>query len=181
MAIEVRETSLQDARLLVPDVFADQRGFFKETYSSTKYAALGIADVWVQDNVSRSVRNVIRGLHGDRRMAKLVQVLRGTAWDVIVDLREGSPTYKRWEGFELSEDNHRQLYVPAGFLHGFLAQSDDVLLMYKQSALYDPSQEFAVNWRDPSLAIAWPLAGEPIVSPKDASAPLLGNMGGNGA
>jgi dTDP-4-dehydrorhamnose 3,5-epimerase len=174
MAIEVLQTSLEGARLLIPDVFSDERGFFKETYSSAKYQALGIDDVWLQDNVSRSSRNVIRGMHGDRRMAKLVQVLFGRAWDVIVDLREGSPTYGRWEAFELSAENHRQLYIPAGFLHGFLAQSDETILMYKQSALYDPSQEFAINWRDPTLAISWPLDGEPIVSAKDANAPFLG-------
>jgi dTDP-4-dehydrorhamnose 3,5-epimerase len=172
--VKVLETSLKDARVAVPDVFPDERGFFKETFSRDRYASGGITDVWVQDNVSCSRRNVIRGLHGDRRMAKLVQALRGSAWDVIVDLRESSPTYRRWEGFELSGDNHRQLYIPAGFLHGFLAQSDEVILMYKQSALYDPSQEFSVNWRDPTLAIAWPLDGEPIVSPKDANAPFLG-------
>lgn len=164
---------MKDARVLVPDVFSDERGYFKETYSSVKYRALGISDAWVQDNVSRSSRNVIRGMHGDRRMTKLVQVLQGRAWDVIVDLREDSPTYRKWEGFELTADNHRQLYIPAGFLHGFLAQSDDVILMYKQSALYDPKSEFAVNWRDPTLAIAWPLDGEPMLSPKDAAAPYL--------
>ncbi len=173
MAIQVIETSLKDALVFVPDVFADERGFFKETYSSAKYQALGINAAWVQDNVSSSARNVIRGLHGDRRMAKLVQVMHGRAWDVIVDLREGSPTYRKWEAFELSADNHRQLYIPAGFLHGFLAQSDGTLLMYKQSALYDPKQEFAINWCDPTLAIAWPLDGEPILSPKDAAAPYL--------
>jgi dTDP-4-dehydrorhamnose 3,5-epimerase len=173
MAIHVVDASLAGARVLIPEVFADERGFFKETYSSAKYRALGIAEEWLQDNVSHSRRNVIRGLHGDPRMAKLVQVLRGSAWDVIVDLREGSATYRRWEAFELSADNHWQVYVPAGFLHGFLAQSDDVVLMYKQSALYDPTQEFAVNWRDPALAIAWPLDGEPLVSAKDAAAPFL--------
>lgn len=175
MAIDVFTTSLTDARVIVPAVFADERGFFKESYSRPKYAAIGVVDDWVQDNVSRSARNVVRGLHGDPRMAKLVQVVSGRAWDVIVDLRADSPTYRRWEAFELSADNHRQVYIPAGFLHGFLAQSDDVVLAYKQSALYDPSSEFAINWRDPSLGIAWPLDGEPILSAKDANAPYLGN------
>jgi dTDP-4-dehydrorhamnose 3,5-epimerase len=173
VAIKVVETALKDTRLIMPDVFRDERGFFKETYSSAKYHALGIDDVWLQDNVSRSIRNTIRGMHGDPRMAKLVQALHGSVWDVIVDMRQSSPTYRKWEAFELTAEDHRQLYVPAGFLHGFLAQSDDVILMYKQSALYDPSQEFAINWRDPTLAIAWPLDGEPIVSPKDAAAPYL--------
>lgn len=173
MAIQVLATTLQDARLLVPDVFADERGYFKETYSSAKYEALGIADRWVQDNVSRSARNTVRGMHADRRMAKLVQALQGAIWDVIADLREGSPTYRKWEAFELTGENHHQLYVPAGFLHGFLALEDGSIVAYKQSALYDPAQEFAINWRDPTLDISWPITGEPLISAKDAAAPFL--------
>lgn len=168
--IEVLPSSVfADVRVYVPDVFPDARGYFKETFSRNKYAALGMQDEWVQDSVSRSWRNVIRGMHVDRRMAKLVQALKGTIYDVIVDLREGSPTYKRWEGFTLSEANHHQLYVPAGFAHGFLAQSDDVIVMYKMSAHYDPSFESGVRWNDPTVGIAWPLEGEPILSPKDAA------------
>jgi dTDP-4-dehydrorhamnose 3,5-epimerase len=102
-------------------------------------------------------------------MSKLVQVLRGKIWDVIADIRSGSATYGKWEGFELSEDNHRQLYIPAGFAHGFLALSDDVIFSYKHGALYDPAREGAIRWN----AIAWPLSGEPRLSAKDASAPLL--------
>src|SRR5580704_9816526 len=146
--IEVVATSFPDAKVYVPDVFPDARGFFKETFSRNKYVALGMSDDWVQDSVSRSRRNVIRGMHVDRRMAKLVQALKGTIYDVIVDLREGSPTFRRWEGFTLSEDNHHQLYVPAGFAHGFLAQSDEVIVMYKMSAHYDPSFEGGVRWND---------------------------------
>jgi dTDP-4-dehydrorhamnose 3,5-epimerase len=167
--IEVLPTSFPDAKLYVPDVFPDARGFFKETFSRNKYAAAGMTDDWVQDSVSRSRRNVIRGMHIDARMAKLVQALKGTIFDVIVDMREGSPTYKRWEGFVLSDDNHRQLYVPAGFAHGFLAQSDDVIVMYKMSAHYDPAYESGVRWNEPSIGIAWPLDGEPLISPKDAA------------
>ncbi len=106
-------------------------------------------------------------------MSKLVTVLRGRIWDVIVDLRAGSPSYLRWEGFELSEDNHVQLYIPKGFVHGFLAQSDDVVFSYKHSALHDASREFAYRWNDPTLAIAWPLDGKPILSAKDQTAPLF--------
>jgi dTDP-4-dehydrorhamnose 3,5-epimerase len=174
MAIQVLETTLKDARVFVPDVFGDDRGFFKEAYSAGKYQALGVTEQWVQDNVSYSLRNTVRGLHGDRRMAKLVQVLKGWIWDVIVDLREGSPTYRKWEAFELRADNHHQLYVPPGFLHGFLALDETgSIVTYKQSALYDPAQEFAVNWRDPALDISWPLVGEPRISAKDAAAPCL--------
>lgn len=179
MALAVRSTAFADARLLVPDVFADERGYFKEAYATARYEALGIRDVWVQDNVSRSARDVIRGLHGDRRgMAKLVQVLAGTVWDVIVDLRPGSPTYARWEGYELSAREHTQLYVPPGFLHGFLALEDGAIVTYKQSALYDPAQELAVRWDDPALGIAWPLRGSPVLSAKDAAAPFLSALAG---
>ncbi|HLW38507.1 MAG TPA: dTDP-4-dehydrorhamnose 3,5-epimerase [Candidatus Eremiobacteraceae bacterium] len=168
--IAVHKTDFPDAKIYVPDVFHDQRGYFKETYSTDKYAALGMTDVWVQDSVSRSKRNVIRGMHYDLRMAKLVQVLLGAIYDVIVDVREGSPTFKRWQGFELSADNHRQLYVPRGFAHGFLALSEEVVVHYKMTALYDPKHEGLLSWRDPQVAIAWPLQGEPILSPKDAAA-----------
>jgi len=158
-----------DVRVYVPDVFPDPRGYFKETFSRDKYATLGMHDEWVQDSVSRSRRNVVRGMHVDRRMAKLVQALEETIFDVIVDLREASPTFKRWEGFTLSGENHHQLYVPAGFAHGFLAQSDEVIVMYKMSAHYDPAFEGGIRWNDPTVGIVWPLEGEPILSPKDAA------------
>jgi dTDP-4-dehydrorhamnose 3,5-epimerase len=173
MPIQVLPTDFVDARIFVPEVFEDERGFFKEAYSTAKYKALGLSDEFVQDSVSFSRRNVIRGLHYDVRMSKLVQVLRGRIFDVIVDLREGSPTSLRWQGFELSAENHRQLYVPAGFAHGFLALSDDVVFSYKHGALHDPAHERSVRWDDPTLAIAWPLAGDPILSAKDRAAPPL--------
>ena len=173
MPIQVLPTDFVDARIFVPEVFEDERGFFKEAYSTAKYKALGLSDEFVQDSVSFSRRNVIRGLHYDVRMSKLVQVLRGRIFDVIVDLREGSPTSLRWQGFELSAENHRQLYVPAGFAHGFLALSDDVVFSYKHGALHDPAHERSVRWDDPTLAIAWPLAGDPILSAKARAAPPL--------
>jgi dTDP-4-dehydrorhamnose 3,5-epimerase len=173
MAIQVIETGFADARIFVPDVFVDERGSFKETYSTAKYRALGLSDDFVQDSVSVSIRNVIRGLHYDPRMSKLVQVLRGEIFDAIVDIREGSQTYLRWEGFYLSAGNHRQLYVPKGFAHGFLALSDDVIFSYKHGALYDPATEGSIRWNDPKLAIAWPLHGEPLLSAKDRAAPTL--------
>ena len=170
MALQARETTLADARLFVPDVFEDDRGFFKETYSTAKYHALGLTDDFVQDSVSFSSRNVIRGLHGDPQMSKLVTVLRGKIWDVIVDVRRGSPTYGKWEGFYLSEHNHVQLYIPKGCAHGFLALTDDIVFSYKHGALHDAKREFAYRWDSPSLAIAWPLIGEPRISAKDQSA-----------
>ena len=119
MALQARPTTLNDARLFVPDVYEDDRGFFKETYSTRKYHELGLLDEFVQDSLSHSSRDVIRGLHGDRRMSKLVQCLHGRVWDVIVDLRADSPTYRRWQGFILTEHNHLQLYVPRGSSTGF--------------------------------------------------------------
>jgi len=166
--LTVIDTQFPDAKLIVPDVFADRRGYFKEIFSTGKYAAVGIHDEWLQDAVSRSGRNVLRGLHYDLRMAKLVQVLQGVAFDVIVDMRDGSPTFKRWQSFELTGDNHRQIYVPRGFAHGFLAQSEIVIFHYKMSALYDAAQERLLKWNDPSVGVDWPLDGPPILSGKDA-------------
>jgi dTDP-4-dehydrorhamnose 3,5-epimerase len=173
MAIHVRPTRFSDARIFVPDVYGDDRGYFKETYSRRKYRDLGLMDEFVQDSVSFSHRHVIRGLHGDPQMSKLVQVLRGRIWDVIVDMRAESPTYREWQSFELSEDNHEQLYVPRGFAHGFLALTGDVVFSYKHGALHDPAREFCVRWDDPAVGVAWPLTSAPILSAKDAAAPLL--------
>jgi len=168
--IQVRDTDFAEAKIFIPDVYEDARGYFKESFSKSKYAAVGLQDEWLQDSVSRSRGNVIRGMHYDMRMAKFVQVLEGRIFDVIVDVREGSPTYKRWQGFELSADNHHQLYVPKGFAHGFLVLSDDAIVHYKMSAEHDPRSERVLSWRDPQVGIKWPLRGEPILSPKDAAA-----------
>jgi dTDP-4-dehydrorhamnose 3,5-epimerase len=169
--IQVRDTDFPDAKIYVPDVYEDDRGFFTETYSRDKYAALGMHDLWVQDSLSRSTRNVIRGMHYDMRMAKFVQVLVGKIYDVIVDVREASPTFKKWQGFELSADNHFQLYVPMGFAHGFIALAEDNLVHYKMTAHFDPAHERILSWKDASVGIRWPLVGEPRLSPKDAAAP----------
>lgn len=170
MALTALSTDFAGAHVFVPDVFEDDRGFFKETYATSKYRALGLGDEFVQDSVSFSTANVVRGLHHDPEMSKLVQVLRGRVFDVIVDLRAGSPTFGGWQGFILSEYNHRQLYIPAGFAHGFLALTPDVVFQYKHGALYDPARESAIRWDDPELAITWPLAGEPRISAKDRAA-----------
>jgi dTDP-4-dehydrorhamnose 3,5-epimerase len=165
---------LADSLLLQPRVFEDERGFFTEFYSQARYENAGIRDRFVQDNVSYSRRGVLRGLHGDPRMAKLVGVLRGEVFDVIVDIRAASQSYGKWFGVTLRAGEHRQLYVPHGFLHGFLALSDDVLFLYKQTAPYDPATEFGVAWDDRDLAIEWPLGGlAPILSAKDAANPPL--------
>lgn len=164
-------TKFADAHVFVPDVYEDDRGFFKETWSDPKYAALGLDVRFAQDSSSLSKRNVVRGLHYDFAMAKFVQCLRGSIFDVIVDLRRGSPTYLAWEGFELTQRNHRQLFVPAGFGHGFLALDDDVIVHYKNSVPYDAAREGAVSWRNPRIGIAWPLTGEAHLSAKDAAVP----------
>ncbi|MGA8533262.1 MAG: dTDP-4-dehydrorhamnose 3,5-epimerase [Candidatus Tumulicola sp.] len=176
--MHVEHLPLAGAMLLSVPVFADRRGYFKEAFSTARYRAAGIADEFVQDNVSFSHRNVLRGLHADRRMSKLVGVLAGEAYDVIADVRPDSPTRGQWYGVTLRAGEHRQVYVPAGCLHGFLALSDDVLFLYKQSALYDPSTEFGVRWDDPDLAIGWPApAAGVMLSAKDASNPTARALG----
>jgi len=175
--MEVEQLPLSGALLLAPHIFADERGLFRELYSRESYHGHGIEDAFVQDNLSVSRRDVLRGLHGDARMAKLVGVVRGSAFDVIVDVRPGSPTYRRWFGTTLSARDGRQIYVPRGFLHGFLALEDDTMLAYKQSAPYDPAREFSVAWNDADLAIEWPLGPRlPILSPRDAASPTLRSL-----
>jgi len=168
--LETRATKFPDVLVIVPDVHADDRGFFKEVYSREKYERLGIHQQFVQDNVSRSRAGVLRGLHYDLRMAKLVQCLDGDIYDVVVDMRESSLTYKQWDAIELTGENHWQIFIPPGFAHGFYVLSDYATVLYKQTALYDPSQERVVNWRDPGIGVEWPLDGkEPLLSAKDAA------------
>lgn len=167
MNLQTLNIDLEGAKLIIPPLFQDDRGFFKESYVKAKYHALGIADEFVQDSLSVSSRGVLRGLHADPLMSKLVYVVRGEVFDVIVDTRSTSATFGKWHGVQLSEQNGMQLYVPAGFLHGFLALTDDVVFCYKQSAEYAPGREIAVRFDDPTLGIEWPLDGDPRVSPKD--------------
>ena len=170
----VERLSIAGVQKITPRAFADGRGYFKETFRGSRYDEHGILGPFVQDNVSLSMAGVLRGLHGDERMAKLVQVLHGRAFDVAVDLRKGSPTFRRWVGLMLDASEHTQLYIPAGCLHGFLALEDDTMLSYKQTAEYDPKTELGIAWDDPDLAIAWPLDGAaPLISPKDAGNPTL--------
>jgi dTDP-4-dehydrorhamnose 3,5-epimerase len=179
--MDVEELPLPGPLLLTPRVFRDDRGSFTEIYALDRYRGCGVAETFVQDNLSLSRRGVLRGLHGDRRMAKLVSVVRGSVFDAIVDARPESVTYGRaWTKTLLSADG-QQVYIPRGFLHGFLALEDDTLFLYKQSAPYDPAAEFAVAWNDPQLAIAWPLAGmPPILSARDAANPSLALLATNG-
>ena len=180
-ALRCSRTRIAGALLLEPAAFPDRRGLFKETYVRSKYESLGISDTFVQDNVSVSRLNVVRGLHTDREMSKLVEVLYGNAFDVIVDARPGSATFGQWQSFELSAENHHQLYVPRGCLHGFQALTDGVVFAYKQSAEYDPKRERAVLWNDPALGIDWPSPAAAIVSERDLRNGLFSELAGAGA
>lgn len=171
-------TDLPEVLLLEPTVFEDARGIFLESYNRERFnAAAGRQVDFVQDNYSRSVRGVLRGLHfqvAPHQQGKLVWVTRGTVFDVAVDVRPASATFARWVGVELSESNHRQLWIPPGFAHGFLVLSEVAEFQYKTTAYYRPDAERCICWRDPRLSIDWPLHGiEPVLSSKDAAAPSL--------
>ena len=166
------DTELPGVCILEPKTFGDERGFFLESYNAEVFAKLGIPDVFVQDNHSRSGRGVLRGLHYQlgRPQAKLVRVVRGEVFDVAVDIRVGSPTFGRWAGARLSEENHRMFFVPEGFAHGFCVLSDEVDFLYKCTDFYAPAEERGIIWNDPGLGIDWPLTvDEPIISGKDAA------------
>ena len=173
--MKVSETQLPDVLLIEPQVFGDARGFFTELYREERYRDAGIRDVFVQDNLSRSTRGVLRGLHFQhpRAQAKLVYVISGEVLDVAVDVRAGSPSFGRWTSALLSGTNHCQLYLPAGFAHGFCVLGDEPAdLLYKVDAAYNPAGEGGIAWDDPDIAIAWPIT-EPSLSPRDAAAPFL--------
>ncbi len=168
------QTELPGVVVIEPDVYRDDRGFFLETYHQQKYAAAGIAATFVQDNHSRSLGGTLRGLHAQRRhpQGKLVRVLQGEIFDVIVDIRRGSPTFSRWIGIELSAENFRQCYIPPGFAHGFCVLSDWAEFEYKCTDWYDPTDEIRLLWNDPDIGITWPVR-DPLLSDKDrAGQPL---------
>jgi dTDP-4-dehydrorhamnose 3,5-epimerase len=171
--VERLPTKLSGALLLEPIVHGDQRGFFLETYRRSVLADLGIEDEFVQDNHSRSCRGVVRGMHFQPGMAKLVRCARGEIYDVLVDLRRGSPTFGRWEGFELNDSNHHQIYCPDGFAHGFCVLSDVADVVYLTSAYYDSGRESGFAYNDPAVAIAWPQGVELSASERDRNAPAL--------
>lgn len=173
--MEFRATALPGVLLVVPTVHGDERGFFLETYHERRYREHGIPDRFVQDNHSRSVGPILRGLHAQRRrpQGKLVRCVAGRIFDVAVDIRRGSPTFARWVGYELSAANHQQLWVPAGFAHGFCVLGDaPAEVEYKCTEFYDPADEIGIVWNDPAVAVAWPLE-RPQLSAKDAALPTL--------
>jgi dTDP-4-dehydrorhamnose 3,5-epimerase len=170
----VTPLAIPEVLLVEPRVFGDARGYFVETFSAARYAEAGVPGPFVQDNVSRSRRGVLRGLHLQHPHAqgKLVSVLEGEVFDVAVDVRVGSETFGRWVGEYLSAENHRQVYVPPGFAHGFVVTSDHALFSYKCTDYYHPETERTVRWDDPCIGVAWPVDA-PIVSEKDrAGVPL---------
>jgi dTDP-4-dehydrorhamnose 3,5-epimerase len=168
--LKVERASIPDVLLLEPKVFGDARGFFFESYNRRSFAAATGLDVeFVQDNQSRSRRNVLRGLHYQVRQAqgKLVRVASGEIWDVAVDLRRSSPSFGRWVGAKLDAESHRMMWIPPGFAHGFIALSEQADVLYKATDYYAPEHERTLLWNDPALAISWPLAGEPVLADKD--------------
>jgi dTDP-4-dehydrorhamnose 3,5-epimerase len=170
--MNVVPTALPDVLLIEPRVFRDERGFFAETYQDRRYAEAGLPGVFVQDNQSGSRRGVLRGLHYQvrRTQGKLVTVTAGTIFDVAVDLRRSSPTFGRWVGVELTAEGRRQVWVPPGFAHGFLALSDWAEVQYKVTDYYSPGDERTLIWDDPAVGVRWPLppGHQPLLSPKDA-------------
>jgi dTDP-4-dehydrorhamnose 3,5-epimerase len=170
------ETELDELVLIEPTaVHGDQRGFLVETYRRNALAELGIEAEFVQDNQTHSRGPVLRGIHMQRGQSKLVRCPHGRIWDVAVDLRPDSPTYRRWEGFELDGERHRQLFVPPGFGHGFCLLSDEADVLYRLSAYFDPELESGIAWDDPELAIEWPIS-DPILSDRDRGAPSLAEV-----
>lgn len=179
MNLACEKTSIPGVLLFTPKVFGDPRGFFLQTYQTKAYAAAGLGRVFVQDNLSRSCRDTVRGLHYQLKhpQAKLVSVLRGAVLDVAVDIRRGSPTFGQFVAAELSEENHRQFFIPEGFAHGFRVLSDTADFFYKCTDFYTPGDEYGVRWSDPDIGIPW---GEglssPVVSHKDMKSPCLAEV-----
>lgn len=176
--LKVTTTNLQDVKIIEPAVFGDNQGFFTETYSERDFKEAGINIDFVQDNHSLSTQaGVLRGLHFQRGKAaqtKLIRVVSGAVLDVIVDVRKGSPTYKKWEGYIISESNHRQLLVPKGFAHGFVTLTDNVNFLYKCDNYYDAEADGGISFKTPELNIDWPIDFDTaITSEKDAAQPTF--------
>ena len=174
--MNVTETALPGVMLIEPKVFGDERGFFLESWNARSFAATGLDLSFVQDNHSRSAKGVLRGLHYqvEDPQGKLVRTTSGRVYDVAVDIRRSSPHFGRWVGYELSDTNHRMLYIPPGFAHGFLVLSETADFVYKCTSFYAPAHDRGIRWSDPAIGIDWPLTGKPpLLSHKDAAAPLL--------
>jgi dTDP-4-dehydrorhamnose 3,5-epimerase len=175
--MNVTPMSLPEVLLVEPQRFGDTRGYFMETWREDRYRAAGIDLLFVQDNLSRSAKGILRGLHlqNPNGQGKLVYVLEGAVFDVAVDLRVGSPNFGKWTGATLSADDHRQLWIPPGFAHGFVVTGETALFAYKCSAPYSAADEVGLLWNDPALGIPWPVAS-PLLSSKDAVLPRLADI-----
>ncbi|MCL2336163.1 MAG: dTDP-4-dehydrorhamnose 3,5-epimerase [Firmicutes bacterium] len=174
--MQVTETDLPGVLIIEPDVYTDNRGYFMETWSAAKYTQYGLPAQFVQDNLSLSRRGVVRGLHYQlppQAQGKLVSVAAGAVFDVAVDIRRSSPAFGRWFGTELSAANNKQLWIPAGFAHGFMALSDATVVLYKATDAYAPEQERCIRWDDPAIGISWPADAAPVLSPKDLAGAAL--------
>jgi len=174
--MEISATALPEVLIIEPRVFGDERGYFFESHNQREFEArTGVRASFVQDNQSRSRKNVLRGLHyqNPQPQGKLLRVLAGEVFDVVVDIRRSSPNFGKWNGIRLSAQNRLTVWVPAGFAHGFLVLSDDAEVLYKATDYYAPQCEHCIRWDDPQLAIVWPLAGPPDLSPKDRHGKLL--------
>ena len=175
MPADFTKTILPEVYLITPHVFTDSRGFFFESFKSSEFSALGLENEYVQENYSFSKQGVIRGLHYQRppcAQIKLVRVVSGSIWDVVVDIRPDSPTFGMWHAETLSEENCKQLYIPTGFAHGFKVTSKSAAVLYRTNTEYSPKHEGGIAWNDPSIGVAWDLS-HPIVSDRDAALPSL--------
>ena len=176
--MQVVDTLIPEVKIIEPEIFGDSRGYFIESYNARVFEALFQVDIsFVQDNHSRSSKHVLRGLHYQihQPQAKLVRVTSGTIFDVAVDIRKSSPTFGAWVGTLLSEENHKQMWIPAGFAHAFLVCSDVADFLYKTTDYYAPEHERCIAWNDPTIGIDWPLEGQPIISEKDSRGTSLDN------
>ncbi len=174
--MNVIETALPGVLIIEPRVFGDARGFFLESWNQQSFANAGLSMAFVQDNHSRSARGVLRGLHYqlENPQGKLVRVTQGAVFDVAVDIRRSSPYFGKWVGVEISADNHRMLWIPPGFAHGFVVLSETADFLYKCTSLYHPASDRSLRWNDPDIGIAWPDTGVgPQLSAKDEAAPFL--------
>ena len=181
MPFTFKKLEIPEVILVTPKSFPDERGFFLESFKESEFASNGIKTIFVQDNLSHSVKGVLRGLHyqkNPKAQAKLVIALRGEIFDVAVDIRKNSPTYGKWVGEILSESNHNSLYIPEGFAHGFCILSEEADVLYKVSQEYSPENEKGIIWNDPEINIAWPI-DKPILQEKDSKLPDLKNADNN--
>jgi len=175
MPFTFRPLTIADVILIEPKIFPDERGFFCETFKASDFAKVNLPTKFVQDNFSFSKKNVVRGLHYQKNpeaQGKLVSVIKGSVWDVAVDIRTDSSTFKKWVAAELSDTNNHMLYIPPGFAHGFITLTEDVHLLYKCTNEYNPQTDAGIRWNDPDISIEWPV-NNPIVSEKDATLPYI--------